>query len=352
MKTRRSPPRSAVLPSDEPSRRQFMLVGARIVAPAVLLPVLAAAGCGAADAQTPGNIPRVGFLAPGAAAGQPRIFLAAFQKGLRDHGWVEGATLVVETRFAEGKFERIPELVAELARLEVRAIFVLGSPAASIARRHTTIPLVMIGDPVGTKLAATLDRPGGTVTGLASNSQEICGKRLTLLKAVVPGLTRVAFIANPDSPATPGILRSTQNTAMSLDIELIDIGVRTEREIEGAFDTMGRMGVQGFIFYPVPMVDSRVTQLAEIAVQRRIAWMDEIPRNATLGALLGYGADYPELARRAADYIDRIVKGADPAVLAIGVPEKAEFVVNLKTAQALGTTVPESVLAEARTVIR
>jgi len=210
----------------------------------------------------------------------------------------------------------------------------------------------MIGDPVGTKLAATLDRPGGTVTGLASNSQEICGKRLTLLKAVVPGLTRVAFIANPDSPATPGILRSTQSTAMSLDIELIDIGVRTEREIEGAFDTMGRMGVQGFIFYPVPMVDSRVTQLAEIAVQRRIAWMDEIPRNATLGALLGYGADYPELARRAADYIDRIVKGADPAVLAIGVPEKAEFVVNLKTAQALGTTVPESVLAEARTVIR
>jgi len=210
----------------------------------------------------------------------------------------------------------------------------------------------MIGDPVGTKLAATLDRPGGTVTGLASNSQEICGKRLTLLKAVVPGLTRVAFIANPESPATPSIRRITQNTAMSLGIELIDIGVHTEREIEGAFDTMGRAGAQGFIFYPVPMVDHRVTQLAEIAVQRRISWMDEIPRNATLGALLGYGADYPELARRAADYIDKIVKGADPAVLAIGVPEKTEFVVNLKTAQALGITIPEPVLAEARTLIR
>jgi len=352
MKARRSPARSVVPTSDKQSRRQFMLVGARIFAPAVLLPVLASAGCSAADAQTPRNIPRVGFLALGAAAGQPGMFLAAFQKGLRAHGWVEGTTLVVEARFAEGQSERIPELVAELARLEVRAIFVLGSPAASIAKRHTTIPLVMIGDPVGTRLAATLDRPGGTVTGLASNSQEICGKRLTLLKAVVPGLTRAAFIANPESPAIPGILRITQNTAKTLGIELIDIGVQTEREIEGAFDTMGRTGAQGFICYPVPMIDSRVTQLAEVAVQRRIAWMDEIPRNATLGALLGYGADYPELARRAADYIDKIVKGADPAALAIGVPEKTEFIANLKTAQALGITVPESVLAEATTVIR
>src|SRR5262249_55994587 len=111
---------------------------------------------------------------------------------------------------------------------------------------------------------------------------------------------------------TTGMLRRSQSTAMSLDIELIDIGVRTEREIEGAFDTMGRMGVQGFIFYPVPMVDSRVTQLAEIAVQRRIAWMDEIPRNATLGALLGYGADYPEMARRAAAYVDKILGGPKP----------------------------------------
>ena len=351
MNTRRSP--ASVAPtSGEQSRRQFMLVGARIVAPAALLPVLASAVCDAADAQMPGNIPRVGFLAPGGAAGQPRMFLAAFQNGLRAHGWVEGATVVVEARFAEGKLERIPELVAELSHLKVRAIFVLGSPAASIVKRHTAIPLVMIGDPVGTRLAASLDLPGGTVTGLASNSQEICAKRLTLLKAGVPGLTRAAFIANPDSPAIPGILRITQDTAKTLGIELIDIGVPTEREIEGAFDTMGRRGAQGFVCYPVPMADSRVAQLAEIAVQRRIAWVDEIPRNARLGALLGYGADYPELARRAADYMDKILKGADPAALPIGVPEETEFVANLKTAQALGITLPEPVLAEATTVIR
>jgi putative ABC transport system substrate-binding protein len=278
----------------------------------------------------------------------------AFQEGLRALGWIEGETFVLESRFAEGRFERIPEFVAELilVRLDVKAIFALGSHAAAIVKRETTIPLVMIGDPVGTKLAASADRPGGTVTRLASVSQEICGKRLKLLKDVEPGLTRAAIVANPDHPATPGVVRMTQTAAEALRIELVPVDVRAEQDIESAFETMIKAGARAFVFYPVPMPDARAVQVAELAIQRQLRWLDEIPRNATLGALLGYGPDYPDLSRRAAGYVNKILKGASPADLPIGVPAKFELVANLRTAQALGVTFPPSVLAEATNVIR
>jgi putative tryptophan/tyrosine transport system substrate-binding protein len=357
MKTRNAPrplDGSRLAAHCDQSRRAFMQVAARVVASGVAVSILPGLRHLTAHAQTPAHVTRVAFLSPGPrpATDQPHPMWRAFQEGLRTLGWSESDTFINESRFAEGQFERIPEFVAEWVRRDVKAIFALGSHAAALVKRETTIPLVMIGDPVGTKLAASADRPGGTVTGLASVSQEICGKRLKLLQDVVPGLTRAALVANPGSPSHPGVVRMTQRAAEALRIELVPVDVRTEKDIESAFETMIRGGAGAFVFYPVPMEDTRVVQVAEIAVQRRLAWLDEIPRNATLGALLGYGPDYPDLARRAAGYVDKILKGASPADLPIGVPTKFELIANQKTAQGLGLTIPESVLAEATNVVR
>jgi ABC-type uncharacterized transport system substrate-binding protein len=335
---------------NDQSRRQFILIGASAMA----LSVLPGVTYLTAHAQTAAKATRVAFLAPGPrpANDQPVPMQKAFQEGLRALGWIEGDTFALESRFAEGKFERIPELVAELVRLDVKAIFALGSHAAAIVKRETAVPLVMIGDPVGTGLAASSERPGGTVTGLASISQEICGRRLKLLADVEPGLSRAVIAANPDHPATPGVVRMTQIAAQASGIDLTPVDVRTEKDFESAFETMVKAGVGAFVLYPVPMPDARIVQVAEIAIQRRLRWLDEIPRNATLGALLAYGPDYPELARRAAGYVDKILKGISPADLPIGAPEKFELVANLKTARALALTIPESVLAQATNVVR
>ena len=227
----------------------------------------------------------------------------------------------------------------------------LGSQAAALVKQETTIPVVMIGDPIGAQLAANSDRPGGTVTGLASVSQEICGKRLKLLKDVAPDLTRVAFAANPEHPATPNVLRMTRTAAEMLRIDLVPVDVRSERGHGGRIRRWPG-GSHAFIFYPVPCQDDRFRQLAELAVQRRLLWSDEVPRNIMLGALLSYGPDYPELSWRAAGYIDKILKGASPADLPISVPTRFELVVNLKTAQDLGLTIPKSALSEATKVLR
>jgi putative ABC transport system substrate-binding protein len=332
------------------SRREFTHLAARGTVSAVALSVMPVI-CG--HAQTSASVTRVAFISPSSrpAANQPAPMLDAFRGGLLALGWRESDKFIIESRFAEGQFQRIPDYVTELARLDVKAMYVVGSQAAKIVKQETTIPVVMIGDPIGAKLAATYDRPGGTVTGLVSVSEEICGKRLKLLKDVAPELTLAAFAANPEHPATPNILHMTQIAAETLRIELVPVDVRTEKDMEGALETMIKVGAREFIFYPVPMPDGRFRQLAEIAVQRGLLWSDEVPRNVTLGALLSYGPDYLDLSRRAADYIDKILKGASPADLAIGVPTRFELVVNLKTAQGLGLTLPEALLAEATKVV-
>jgi putative tryptophan/tyrosine transport system substrate-binding protein len=336
------------------TRRQFMHAGIRMGAQAAIVSASFGMGGRLARAQSPANVTRVGFVAAGPTPTmeRPNMFLKAFQEGLQTLGLAQSETFVIESRFAEGNFERIPGLVADLGRLDVKAIFVPGTPAATIVKRETAIPLVMIGDPVGAKLAASLERPGGTVTGFASNPEQIVAHRVKLLKTVVPGLTRAGFVAKPDNPAIPGILRMTRIAAEAAKIDVIPVDVQSEKDVEVAFETMIKRGVQGFIFYPVPMQDTRVAQLAQTAIERRLPWLDEIPRNATLGALLGYGPDYPELARRAADYVAKILKGARPEDLPIGVPSKFEFVANLQTARAIGVTIPDSVLTEATKVVR
>lgn len=343
---------SAIGPRVTLTRRQFMHAGARIGAQAVVLSASFGVWRRSAQAQSP--VTRVGFVAPGQrpTTERPNMFLKAFQEGLRALGLLESETFVIESRFAEGNFERIPSLVADLVRLDVKVIFVPGTPAATRVKRETAIPVVMIGDPVGAQLAASLDRPGGTVTGFASNPEQIVAYRVKLLRTVLPGLTRAGFLANSESAAIPGILRMTRAAAESFGIDVIPVDVRSETDIEGAFETLNKAGVQGFIFYPVPMQDTRLSELAQKAIQHRLVWLDEIPRHATLGALVGYGPDYPELARRAAEYAAKILKGARPGDLPIGVPTTFELVANFQTARAVGVTIPDSVVAEATKVVR
>jgi putative ABC transport system substrate-binding protein len=334
------------------TRREFLHGSTRIAVQVIALSAASTLLGRAAHGQA--KVARVGFLAAGPrpAPDRPNMFLKAFQERLSTLGYVEGETLIVESRFADGDFQRIPALVAELVKLDVRAIFTPGTPAATIVKRETSIPLVMIGDPVGGKLAASMDRPGGSVTGLASNPEQIITRRVRLLKRLVPGLTRAGFVANSESGAVPGILRMTRAAADALQIEMVIVDVRSEKDLEGAFEALVSKGAHGFIHYPVPMQDTRMTQLTETAIQRRLPWLDEIPRNATLGALLGFGPDYPELARRAAEYVDKILKGAQPGDLSIGVPDKFELIANLQTARALGLTIPDSILAEATRLVR
>ena len=256
------------------TRRQFMHAGTRIgVRAAVAFASLSMRGR-AARAQSSANVTRVGFVAAGPhpTADRPNMFLKAFREELRALRLPESETFVIESRFAEGNFERIPGLVADLVRLDVKVIFVPGTPAATIVKRETAIPLVMIGDPVGAKLAASLEHPGGSVTGLTSNPEQLVAHRVKLLKTVVPGLTRAGFIAKSDNPAIPGILRMTRTAAEALRIDLMPVEVRSESEVEGAFQTMIGRGVQGFIFYPMPMPDTRITQLAATAIHHQLPW--------------------------------------------------------------------------------
>ena len=329
------------------SRRKFTQLAMAGTASAIAL-LRAAPG----QTETPAPAIRVSFISPFVRPAGPSLMLDRFKAALRALGWTESDTFIIESRFAAGQLQTIPEYVSELSRLDVKAFYVSGSQAAAIVKQATTIPVVMIGDPVGANLAASFDRPGGTVTGLASVTQDICGKRLALLKDVAPDVTRAAFVANPEHPATPSILHMTKPVAEVLGIELVAIDVRSEKDMEAAFDTMAKAGISCFIFYPVPMSDDRFRQLADIAIQRRLLWSDEIPRDATLGALLSYGPDYPELAQRAAGYVDKILKGTSPADLPIGVPDKFELVANLKTAKDLGISIPESVLSQATKVVR
>ncbi len=345
--------RSVVLSRIGQTRRQFINT-ARTGVQAVVASACFGVHGPFARAESPSKITRVGFIGSGQrpTTERPNMFLKAFRERLQTLGLPESETFVIESRFAEGSLDRIPSLVADLARLGVKVIFVPGTPAATIVKRETEIPIVMIGDPIGAKLAANLDRPGGTVTGFASNPEEIVGRRVKLIKTVVPELARAGFVARPDNPAIPGILRMTRSAAEALGIDVITIDVRADSDLEGAFQTMITRGVQGFIFYPIPLQDARIVQLSTIAVQHRLPWLDEIPRNATLGALLGYGADYPELARQAADYVDKILKGSRPSDLPIGPATKSELVVNLQTARAIGVTIPESLVAEATQVVK
>ncbi len=307
-----------------------------------------------ADAQQAGKVPRIGFLGTRTLS-DTSPFLDAFRQGLRELGWVEGQNIVIDYRFAEGRFDRLPDLAAELVRLKVAIIVAAPTPAAVAAKKATeTIPIVAIavGDPVGIGLIASLAHPGGNVTGLSfSVGLEIAGKGLELLKETVPKVRRVAILSNPGNPGQPLSIRELNVGARSLGVQLQLLEVRGPNEFDGAFAAMATERVGALLVVADSMFNLHRTQLADLAARSRLPAAYGLRENVEAGGLMSYGPSLRDLFRRSATYVDKILKGAKPGDLPVEQPTKFELVINLKTAKALGLTIPQSVLSRADQVI-
>ncbi len=324
--------------------------------PAILLALVLALFLAplAADAQLPAKVPRIGFLSslsPTDAA----PYLDAFRQGLHELGYVEGQNIVIEYRFAEGRPERLPALAAELVRLKVDVIVATSPPAPEAAKQGTsTIPIVVAatGDPVAEGLVASIARPGGNITGLASMSPEVVGKQLELLKEVAPKVSRVAVLQNPSSHGHPPILRQAEGPARALGVQLHILQARTPAEIDAAFAAMRGQRAGGVLVLRDPLFIAQRTQIAALAAKSRLPAVYGNREYAEAGGLMAYGASGRHMFRRAATYVDKILKGAKPADLPVEQPTRFELVINLKTAKALGLTIPPSVLVRADQVIQ
>ena len=317
------------------------------------------AGPIAAAAQQPAKIARIGYLMTG-SLGSPEMLagLDAFRQGLRERGYVEGQNIVIEYRAADGKIERFPGLATELARLKLDLIVAPNTPAArAVQQATTTIPIVApaMGDPVGDGLVASLARPGGNITGLTFLGPELVPKRLELLKEAVPKISRVAALWHPGAfgeRATKDMLKETEVAARILGVQLQLVGVRGPDELDRAFSTMARERADAFIQFPSPMLFAERRRLVDLAAKHRLPSMFNNRESVALGGLIAYGASLTDLLRRGATHVDKILKGAKPADLPVEQPTKFELVINLKTAKALGLTIPQSVLIRADEVIR
>jgi ABC-type uncharacterized transport system substrate-binding protein len=298
-----------------------------------------------------GKVPQLGWLSPGSRSAG---LLEPFLRGLRELGWVEGRSVVVEYRYADSRAERLPALVADLARLKVDVIVAGGVAAALAASKATTaIPIVMSsgGDPLAVGLVASLARPGGNVTGLATISPELSGKRLELLKQVVPSLRRVAVLWNPENPAHGPGLRAAESAARTLGLELQILEFRVQEDFGAAFRAAKRANAGAVIALDDPVTFNERNVLVSQASTTRLPVMYGFRESAEAGGLIAFGANLADLARRSAGYVDKILKGAKPGDLPVEQPTKFDLVINLKTAKALGLTIPPSVLARADQVI-
>jgi len=325
------------------SRRIFC----RTVAGALVAPAIASAQAS--------RVPRVGVLYAGTreAAAQN---VDAFQQGLREHGYVEGKNIVLESRFGEGKVERIAEAAGELVRMKVDVIVAGTDPAIVAVKQQTqAIPIVMTNstDPVGTGFVASLARPGGNITGLSGFSPELSGKRLELLREVLPALSRVAIIWNPDVRGALLDYKETETAARSLRMQLQSVEVQRIDELDRAVSAIKAGRAEAVIASPLnPLLFSYAGQLVSLIQRNRLPSMFGARRFPEVGGLMSYGSSATEPWRRAAAYVDKILKGAKPAELAVEQPTKFELVVNLKTAKALGITIPKELLLRADEVIQ
>jgi putative ABC transport system substrate-binding protein len=276
---------------------------------------------------------------------------------MSDLGYIEGQNLHIEVREAEGQPARLPALAAELTNSSVDVIVAGAStPAAQAAHQATrTIPIVMtgVGDPVAAGLVASLARPGGNVTGLSDLAVGLSGKRLELLKETVPGASRVAALGNPDNAASAADWRATQEAARTLGLDVWSVDVRSADDLPGAFETIARERPDGLLMLADPLLGvSTTTQLAHLVARSRLPTIHRSRLDADAGALMSYGPNYPALARRGAYYVDRILKGAKPADLPVEQPMTFDFVVNMKTAQALGITFPNEIMLQVTEVVQ
>ena len=305
----------------------------------------------AAEAQPSPQVPRIGVLSDSALTASSRN-RAAFLQGLHDLGYVEGQTIVLEERWAEGNLKRLPDLAAELVRLQVD-IIVAGNPIAARAAGQATerIPIVLAGgDAVGTGLITNIARPDGNITGLATNAAELSGKWLELLKEAVPALARVAVLSNPDRPITGPALKEMQVAAPALGVQLQSLSVRDADELEGAFAAMSREHAEALVVLPGFSLHS--ARINELAARSRLPTIWEGRDAVADGGLMAYGTDYASLWRRAATYVDKILKGAPPGTLPVERPMTFTLVINLTTAKVLGLTIPTTLLFQADEVIQ
>ncbi len=307
-----------------------------------------------AQAQQPENIPRIGYL----EAVSPSISAVrseAFRQGLRKLGYVEGKNIVTEYRYAEGKRDRLPALAAELVRLKVDVIVTAGASATRAAKKATsTIPIVMAqdSDPVGKGIVASLARPGGNITGLSTLAPEISGKQLELLKEIVPKLSRVAVLGTSTRPGNAQTLREVELAAGAFKVEVRYLDVLDPKKIETAFGAARKERVDAVLVLAGRILISHRTQVVELAVKSRLPAIYPFPRYVEAGGLMTYGVSRQDLFRRAATYVDKILKGAKPGDLPVEQPKEFKLIINLKTAKQLGITIPPSILYRADKVIK
>ena len=312
------------------------------------------APCSLVDAQRSGKIPRMGYLSTvSPAVNAARI--EALRQGLRELGYVEGKNIVIEWRYAEGKVDRLPSLAAQLVHLKVDLIVTAASPPTRAAKELTsTIPIVMAfdDDPVGSGFVASLARPGGNVTGLSSLALEIGGKQLELLNEIVPRLARVATLGTSTVPQYANVIKEIEIVTKALEVKVQHLDVLNASDLENAFGAASKAVAGAVLVIGSPILNSHRTQIVALAAKSRLPVIYSRPEYVQDGGLLYYGTSFPDLFRRAATYVDKILKGAKPADLPIEQPTKFELVINLKTAKQIGLTIPPSVLARADKVIQ
>jgi putative tryptophan/tyrosine transport system substrate-binding protein len=317
------------------------------------LPVLVLTIIHLAEAQQAKKVPRIGYLtAASASAMVPRA--NAFRQGLRELGYVEGKNILIEYQYADGKLDRLPALAAELVRLNID-IIVSGGPAATRPAREatSTIPIIMAqdGDPVGNGFVASLAQPGGNITGLSTVAPEMSGKRLELLKEIIPKLSRVAVFGNSSDPGNARVLKETELAAAAFGLKLQYIEVVSLADIETAFRSASKGRADAVLLIPNPILTPHRALVADLAVKSRLPVIYDT-QYVEAGGLMTYGVNLPDLDRRAATYVDKILKGAKPADLPVEQPTKFEFIINLKAAQQIGLTIPPNVLARADKVLK
>jgi len=310
--------------------------------------------CMPAEAQQPTKIPRIGYLSGSSPSTSPAR-RKAFQQGLRELGYVEGKNIIIEWRFAEEKFDRLPALAAELVRLKVDIIVTAGPQTTRPAKQATsTIPIVMAQDPdpIGDGFVASLARPGGNITGLSSLAPELSGKQLELMKEIVPKLSHVAVFGTSINPGNAQNLREVELAAKAFGVKLQYLDVLSPNDIETAFQAASKPRADAVLMLPGSVLVLRRAQLTDLAIKSRLPAIYPQTEYTEAGGLMYYGTNTPDLFRRAATYVDKILKGAKPADLPVEQPTKFEFVINLKTAKQIGLTIPPNVLARADKVIR
>ena len=305
----------------------------------------------AARAQQPGKLPTIGFLGA-ATASAWGSWTAAFEQRLRELGWTEGRTVAIEYRWAEGRPERYAEIAAEFVRRKVDVIVTVASAVTAVKQVTSVIPIVfaLAADPVGAGLVESLARPGGNVTGLSNQQSDLAGKRIELLRDVLPNLRRLAILANVGNSESVLEMDEVQTAARTFGIDVVKLEIRRAQDIAPAFEALNRQADALYVVVSALIASNR-TRIMTFALTARLPTITISREHAEVGALMSYGPNFPDLWRRAADYVDKILRGAKPGNIPVEQPTRFDFVINLTTARALGIAIPPTLLNRADEVI-